>query len=448
MSQRKKTPRSSSTARCHHFARATLHTTGTTKPRNNKILQYYYNSCERHKVLPNANAAVAFAISSPYLLASKVENTTTELSHILPICETLAAFNTEASIRHLSFQSCRLGPMCVPALAACLKVNFTVTQLDLPGNLITDAVADAVGDIIVTALSLECLNIDANGMTQKAARVIAKAVVENGGNSTQLHTIDLTNNYLTQDGVDVLLRASQATGIDIALETGNFCVEETWNAITHGCGSAWSITMLFLLCRQAASCNASERTWSAIITYSISQLIMFLCSTLYHSFSCCVAPSVIYVFGVLDHTAIYLLIAGTYTPFLMASPLYEQYNTIAWASMIAVWLLAFCGICLDVMCDATNATAKRIGLLIYLIQGWFVLLISPWLFPLISGYSLRMLGLGGLAYTGGVYFYILGESKVKYHVLWHLFVFLGAVLHYFSVQDLLFGEKGVHSVCT
>jgi hemolysin III len=115
--------------------------------------------------------------------------------------------------------------------------------------------------------------------------------------------------------------------------------------------------------------------------------------------------------------------------------------------MISVWLLTLFGIYLDVNYDETNVIAKRIGLLIYLVEGWFVLLISSWLFPLLSSYTILMLGLGGVAYTGGVYFYIKGETQVRYHVLWHMFVLLGALLHYFSVKEMLFGEHGVHTKC-
>ena len=308
----------------HFFSEKSLK---PTKSFNNTILQYYYDSCARHHVSPNPNAAISFTTSSPFLFCrSRCCHSNTDLNHLLPICETLAAFKHTASITHLSFQQCQLGPMCVPALVAMLKVNETITTLDLPGNLITDEVAEAVGEMIVTAVALERLNIDANGMTKKAASTIAASVLENGGHTTKLQQVVLTNNYLTQAGVNALSKASHTTGIEIALETGNFWVEETWNAITHGCGSVWSIVMLVLLCQQASHCNASTRTWWAIMVYSISQLTMFLCSTLYHSFSCCVAPSTIYIFGVLDHTAIYLLIAGTYTPYLIASPV-SYYKT-------------------------------------------------------------------------------------------------------------------------
>ena len=420
------------------FSKAALLKTKSVK--NNPILNFYYSSCTRHSVLPNPIASIAFCTSTPYLLARQVDF---NIQHILPICETLAAFKNEISIKHLSFKDCKLGPMCVPALAACLKENATVTTLDLPGNLITDEVADAMGEIIVTAQTLECLNIDANGMTHKAAAVLAKSVLENGGNTTNLQKIVLTNNYLTQTGVDLLSKASDATGIVVASKTGNFYVEETWSAITHGCGSIWSILMFFLFLRQATNCNASDLTWWAIVIYSISQLTMFLCSTMYHSFSCCVSPSVIYIFGVLDHTAIYLLIAGTYTPYMLI--LYTKHVNIAIFSMAAIWFLAAVGISLDVMYGGTNSVAKTLGLILYLVQGWYVAFISPWMFPLLTSYSLNLLGLGGLAYTGGVYFFIKGETQVRYHILWHLFVFLGALCHYFSIEDALFGEFGLHN---
>jgi hemolysin III len=437
--KRKKTPPRQNP---HTFSKKAI--SSTAKPQNNPILEYYYASCQRHSVDANASASIAFSTSTTYILARKVDF---DLSHLLPICETLASFKDTTSVEHLSFKHCKLGSMCVPALAACLKENTTVTTLDLPGNLISDDVADAVADIILTAKSLVTLNIDANGLTKHACRTLASAVVKNGGNMTNLKRIVFTNNYLQQHGVDLMTQAGANSDIDIVVEAGNFIVEETWNAITHGLASAASITMLVLLCRQAVHCNASTRTWWAVMLYSISQLIMFLCSTLYHSFSCCVAPNVIYIFGVLDHTAIYLLIAGTYTPYL--SVLHNNGDIyLSIASMVAVWSLAAIGIGLDVMFEADNKLAKRAGLVIYLVQGWFVLFVSPWLFPLMTDYSLKLLGLGGLAYTGGVYFYILGEVQVSYHVIWHMFVFLGALLHYFSVQDTLFGsEGGIHPVC-
>ena len=446
-----------------------------TSPKNNKILAFYYKSCQRHVVDPNPNAAIAFSTFTPYLLAKEVNF---ELKHMLPICETLAAFRTETSIQHLSFRDCHLGSMCVPALAACLKENQTVRTLELQGNLINDDVAGAVADIIVSALSLEHLNMDANGITRSVAAILSEAVLKNGGNTTNLMSIEMTNNYLRQAGVDLLTSAGKETGIDIMLETGNFLVEEVWNSITHGVGSAASVTMLILLLRDASHCGADSKTWWSIMIYSIAQLTMFMCSTLYHSFGCCVAPRCNVVFGVLDHTAIYLLIAGTYTPYLMASPLYSQHQEVAIAAMIGVWTLAAIGIWLDLsfedeskhkhlhcyhssssltlavgkkqtttICGINSAMARTLGLIIYLVQGWFVIFFRPWLFPLLTDYSINLMGLGGLAYTGGVYFFKRGEVEAKYHVVWHMFVILGALIFYFSIQDMLFGVDGVHNVC-
>ena len=159
---------------------------------------------------------------------------------------------------------------------------------------------------------------------------------------------------------------------------------------------------------------------------------MFVCSTLYHSLTCCGNQCAVELFCILDHTAIYVLIAGSYTPYLFGS-LYDHHPTVAVLGAVFVWSLALVGISLDLCFDPKNKTIRLLSLVIYVVQGWSVAFIAPWLFPLVSSATLNYLAGGGLAYTSGVYFYVRGCTNQKYHIVWHVYVFVGAVLHFYSI---------------
>eukprot|EP00505_MAST-04D_sp_SCG-Rhode-Island_P001036 Stramenopile-MAST_4_protein_1036 len=415
------------------------------------ILDYYYAACETHSVEPLPAASIAFRTNAPYLVCKSPNGL--ELKHVLPLCETLAAFATESSVELLSFHFCALGPMCAPALAACLRENRTVKILEIPGNLLTDQAADAIAEIITCAESLEEIRIDSNQLTKASASVLVNAIMNTRERGTKeaksrLQVIKLTNNYLYQEGVDALIRAGELRGIEIDCLDGNFWKEETWNAIIHGAATIASICMLVTMCFRLHQCQASDRTYTSALIYMISLLVMFLCSTLFHSFTCCANQCVLDIFGILDHTAIYVLIAGSYTPFLFGT-LFDQHPTVAMLGVAGVWSLALVGISLDLVFDPTNRTVRSLSLVIYVVQGWFVAFVSPWLFPLLSSKTLHFLAAGGITYTSGVYFYVRGTTSPKYHVVWHIFVFVGAVLHFYSIMELLFGaEGGVHPNCT
>jgi hemolysin III len=415
------------------------------------ILEYYYDACEAHLVKPLPAASIAFRTNSPYLVCRAPNGL--ELKHVLPLCETLAAFPTESSIELLSFQYCNLGEMCAPALAACLRENRTVKVLELPGNMLTDQAADAIAAIIAGAESIEEIRIDSNQLTATSARILANAILANGAKGAaskggcRLKAIKLTNNYLYQEGVNTLIQAGEARGIEIDCVQGNFWREETWNAIIHGAAIVASICMLVTMCFRLHDCHASDRSYASALIYMVSLLTMFVCSTLYHSLTCCGNQCAVELFCILDHTAIYVLIAGSYTPYLFGS-LYDHHPTVAVLGAVFVWSLALVGISLDLCFDPKNKTIRLLSLVIYVVQGWSVAFIAPWLFPLVSSATLNYLAGGGLAYTSGVYFYVRGCTNQKYHIVWHVYVFVGAVLHFYSIMELLFGTEGLYQNCT
>ena len=190
------------------------------------------------------------------------------------------------------------------------------------------------------------------------------------------------------------------------------------NAVSHGVGVLLAIAGLVILL------VISDTTMEIIasLVYGLSLVILYLSSTLLHSF-----PEkmkrVFAVFQRLDHSSIFLLISGTYTPFLLVL----LGTTEAYVLLIALWVLTIIGI---VFKSIWISRFQGIHLIIYLLMGWSVLLIYDQVFEGL-GNTIMWVVIGGLCYTIGVAFYI---AKFKYqHFIWHLFVLAGSVFHFISI---------------
>lgn len=198
--------------------------------------------------------------------------------------------------------------------------------------------------------------------------------------------------------------------------------EEWLNSITHGIGLIAAIVgLIFMVFRADSTVSVSA---SAI--YGTSLIIMFLCSTVYHAVQYERAKKWLKLF---DHSAIYLLIAGTYTPILLIS----IGGKLGLISMIAVWTLALCGVVFK--CFARHRFPK-ISVMTYLLLGWFALIIIQPLYKAMPSLGLWFIVAGGLSFSFGVLFYI-AKSKKYTHAIWHLFVMLGCGFHYFSIYHFV-----------
>ena len=197
--------------------------------------------------------------------------------------------------------------------------------------------------------------------------------------------------------------------------------EEIANSVTHGIGAMLSVAGLTLLVTYAAIQGDAWRVVSFSI-YGGSMILLFLMSTLYHSFQ---NEKVKQVFKLLDHCAIYLLIAGTYTPFLLVT----LRGTTGWILFAIIWLLAFTGIIFKL---AFRHRFKKLSLLTYVAMGWLALFVGQELTQSLSAGGMAWLVAGGLAYTLGVIFYVW--KKLPYnHAIWHLFVLAGSLCHYTTI---------------
>lgn len=197
--------------------------------------------------------------------------------------------------------------------------------------------------------------------------------------------------------------------------------EEIANSITHAVGIVLSIGGLAVL---TAFASVFGNAWHivGVSIFGASLILLYTSSTLYHSIQLPRAKSVL---RVLDHSAIFLLIAGTYTPFTLVN----LRGVWGWTIFGVVWGLAALGIVFKV---TMLKKWSFLSIILYAGMGWLVVVaIKPMLATVAAG-GLLLLLLGGLAYTGGIIFYVW--RKLPYHhAIWHLFVLTGSLLHFFAV---------------
>lgn len=198
--------------------------------------------------------------------------------------------------------------------------------------------------------------------------------------------------------------------------------EEIANSVTHGIGVLVSIAGLVLLIVFSALYGNAWHVVSSSI-YGSSMLLLYFASTLYHSLQ---GPRAKSFFRILDHSSIFILIAGTYTPFTLVS----LNGPWGWSIFGVIWGLAVLGIIFKFF------FINRFGVLstvIYVLMGWMIVIAVKPVLEAVPYGGLVLLLSGGLCYTAGLVFY--AWKKLKYaHSIWHLFVIGGSVLHYFAVM--------------
>ena len=198
--------------------------------------------------------------------------------------------------------------------------------------------------------------------------------------------------------------------------------EEIANSVSHGLGMLFGIVGLVLLLVQANDLNADTMSIASLSVYGGSMILLYLASTLYHAITLEKAKRVL---KTLDHCAIYLLIAGTYTPFLLIT----LRTPLAMTLMSVIWGLALLGIALKIM---FVYRFKKLSLATYLVMGWLALIAVYQLSLSLATGGLVLLGLGGVIYSLGVVFYV--NKRIPYnHAIWHLFVSGGTICHFFAI---------------
>lgn len=198
--------------------------------------------------------------------------------------------------------------------------------------------------------------------------------------------------------------------------------EEIISSIVHGIGVFLSIAITSVLVTLSA---VYGNVWSIVSTaiFGASMMLMYMASTLYHAIPFPHAKTILKKF---DHIAIYYLIAGTYTPFLLVL----MRGTMGWVLFAVIWSLALLGTVLKIVSSGSGTKIWSVSL--YLGMGWLVLIASKTLFAVMSKLALVFLVLGGIFYTVGIIFY-LWKSKKYTHAIWHGFVLVGTIMHFMAI---------------
>lgn len=196
---------------------------------------------------------------------------------------------------------------------------------------------------------------------------------------------------------------------------------ERLNGITHLVGSVLAIGGTIALLALVAP-TASARKVIAVAIYGAMLVLLYLSSTLYHSFRG--APK--RVFRVFDHCAIYFLIAGTYTPFTLLT----LRGALGWTLFGIVWALAAAGVAKDAL---FHARFRAASVVLYVLMGWLVIFAVEPLRRALPASGLVWLLVGGAIYTVGIAFFAMSKRVAHMHAIWHLFVLGGSVCHYVAI---------------
>jgi len=197
--------------------------------------------------------------------------------------------------------------------------------------------------------------------------------------------------------------------------------EEIANSISHGIGLVLAVIATPILIITALRYGSA---WNMIgvSVFAASMVTLYLASTLYHALTHDGAKR---VFRMLDHSAIFFLIAGTYTPFTLGI----LRGPWGWTLLIIIWTLAAIGLTMKIVFGARYVW---LSVVLYLVMGWLVVIAAPQVLRVMPLSGLAWLVAGGIAYTAGVAFY--AAHRVRYaHFAWHLFVIAGTVCHFFAV---------------
>jgi hemolysin III len=191
--------------------------------------------------------------------------------------------------------------------------------------------------------------------------------------------------------------------------------------VSHGLGLLLAIVALPVLVLSAMRAG-NVRFLIGATVFGVTMVLLYLASTLYHSLTHEAAKQ---LFRIVDHTAIFLLIAGTYTPFALG----VLRGPWGWSLLAIIWTLAIAGITLKMI---TRTRHSRISIALYVVMGWLAVVAIKPILTLVPLPGILLILAGGIAYTGGLAFF--AAHRLRYnHFIWHLFVIAGTICHFFAV---------------
>lgn len=332
-------------------------------------------------------------------------------------------------LRALDLSVCQLGVSSVLLVAQMLRHHrCCLDSLDLSYQDVSPEGACALAAALPKSRSAgpRVLRLMQVGLGDEGGRVMVH-LLKNTSSGRRLRVLDLQNNFISFEVSRDIAQAAKEQGVEIYLQ-GNRVLDEVLNAVTHGVGellvigcSIWSAVVVF---RKPRHYRLST------FAYCASLNVLYLTSTLYHSFFA-LGHTTVHIFRSLDYSAIFLLIAGSYSP-LLAILFHQQ----RWARMLlaSMWAVAICGIATVAMYRGPFQTPIRLSF--FLGMGWTSV---ACLKKIAEGIGLRgvgLLALGGLLYTLGVPFFVRNQHTfgIPDHTIWHVWVMAATACHFCCIM--------------
>ncbi|KAJ8600536.1 hypothetical protein CTAYLR_007910 [Chrysophaeum taylorii] len=310
-------------------------------------------------------------------------------------------------------------------LARALARNTSVRELDLASCGLRDLGVAELAAAIEASPQIRRLDLRRNAFGDEGCRALRDALIRGKADGTcGLAELDVSWNGLGHRTVTQLAALREA--MTLRIEDGNFTTEELLNALTHGVGCALALVGAVPLLEDAAT--RDRATYWMCVVYEATLVFCFASSCAYHA--CFQLPTAFKYLQRADHAAIYLLIAGSYAPFLGVG---MRGHLGATAILVLVWIAGLTGS----LCSAAGVgLSQRINPLevtVYAMMGLAVLPVIASVHDAYPSEGFALLVLGGAAYLTGILFFVGATLHPFLHVVWHLFVLAGAFVHWFAI---------------
>lgn len=325
-------------------------------------------------------------------------------------------------MRSLDFSRAHLDASGMLIIAQLLMhPSCVLEELDLSFQDVGIEGACAVGSAVRVSRTMQTLRMHSCYLLDEGGQVMLDLM-----RNTSLQTLNLENNIIAYVTCQAILEVAKETAIDVVLD-GNLVYDEVLNATTHGIGVCLGIAGMVLLLIKVKDKPSYYKI--SIAVYSVSATMLYLFSTLYHSLFA-TGRATVEIFRTLDYCGIFLLIAGSYTPFFVI-----LFHGQLWAMVLirGMWISAFLGISIAAFYRGPGETALRLTM--FLGMGWVAIFAMRQILKELGREGAALMIVGGVLYTAGVPFFVRSGhiGEMPDHSIWHLFVLSASTCHFFCI---------------
>mmetsp|Transcript_40535 Transcript_40535/g.95204 ORF Transcript_40535/g.95204 Transcript_40535/m.95204 type:complete len:455 (+) Transcript_40535:164-1528(+) len=384
----------------------------------------YIELCRKYGTEPNSGVLVALRFS----LHALRPTAKFFCKDVLPLADLVLALPQQtAHIKSVDLSHARLRSHGAVVLSAILPARKW-EKLELKHNPIGGHGARALLQALEANSHLQYLGLRGCSIGVAGAEALAALIAGQG--AAQLAAVDVSVNHMGLHGAVLIKTAaiSRKATLKVDMEN-NIVLAEVLSSVTHGIGLLLAIFSSYFMETRAAQMS-STHVWATSV-YTASLITLYFASTLFHSsFMLSTTKDVL---AILDRCAIFVLIAGTYTPVLAIT----MHDDVRWSiyMLVALWVIAIMGFAVTAL--YTGKWKGRISLSFYLIMGWAALICLGDIARVMPADGIFWLVGGGVLYTAGVPFFALDQDPTTsmFHVVWHLFVMGGSAAHWWMVYE-------------